>query len=182
MEQYWLFCKSNSQPLARPEVMNTKELKYDIIVCKPEELPEEYQNLLKSAHVATSRAYVPYSKFRVGAAVLLDNGSVVIGANQENASYPVGICAERVALTSAASQHPRIIMKALAVSVKGINPVNTPVSPCGICRQTLLEYEIAQEKDIELILQGEKGEVFWIPSAKTLLPLYFSGVDLNKEE
>ena len=160
--------------------MNTKELKYDIIVCKPEELPEDYEKLLKSAHVATSRAYAPYSKFKVGAAVLLDNGVVVMGANQENASYPVGICAERVALSSASSQHPRIIMKAIAISVKGADVVNTPVAPCGMCRQTLLEYEVMQEKDIELIIQGEKGDVFWIPSAKTLLPLYFSGVNLKK--
>lgn len=161
--------------------MNTKELKYDIVVCKPEELPEEYQKLLKSAHVAKARAYAPYSKFKVGAAVLLENGSVVIGANQENASYPVGVCAERVALTSASSQHPQIIMKALAISVKGTHVIDVPVGPCGMCRQTLLEYEVKQDKDIEVILQGEKGEVYWIPCAKMLLPLYFSGVDLKTE-
>jgi cytidine deaminase len=161
--------------------MNTKELKYDIIVCKPEELPEEYEKLLKSAHVATARAYAPYSKFKVGAAVLLENGSVVLGANQENASYPVGTCAERVALSSASSQHPRIVMRAIAISVKALNTIDVPVSPCGMCRQTLLEYEVMQDKDIELILQGETGDVYWIPSAKTLLPLYFSGTDLKEK-
>ena len=162
--------------------MTTKELKYDIIVCRPEELPEEYEKLLKTAHVVTSRAYAPYSKFKVGAAVLLDDGSVVIGANQENASYPVGVCAERVAITSASSQHPRVPIRAVAISVKGKSSVvDTPVSPCGICRQTILEYELTQERDIELILQGETGDVYWVPSAKTLLPLYFSGIDLQNK-
>jgi cytidine deaminase len=160
--------------------MKTKELNYDIVVCRPDELPEEYEKLLKSAHVATSRAYAPYSKFKVGAAVLLEDGSVVLGANQENASYPVGVCAERVAITSASAQHPRVNVRAVAISVKGKDiVVDTPVSPCGICRQTILEYELTQNKDIELILQGETGDVYWVPSAKTLLPLYFSGIDLQ---
>ena len=162
--------------------MKTKELTYDIVVCRPDELPEEYEKLLKSAHVATSRAYAPYSKFKVGAAVLLEDGCVVLGANQENASYPVGVCAERVAITSASTQYPRVNVRAVAITVKGKDVVvDTPVSPCGICRQTILEYELSQNKDIELILQGETGDVYWVPSAKTLLPLYFSGVDLKAQ-
>ncbi|HZF99909.1 MAG TPA: cytidine deaminase [Chitinophagales bacterium] len=162
--------------------MKTKELNYNIKVCQPGELPEVYQKLLAKARQVVEHAYAPYSQFHVGAAVLLEDGTVVIGANQENASYPVGVCAERVAITSASAQHPRVPVKAVAISVKGKNiVVNTPVSPCGICRQTILEYELTQKKDIELILQGEIGDVYWVPSAKTLLPLYFSGVDLKNE-
>lgn len=162
--------------------MEVKELRYGIKVCQPEELPQEYAKLLDAAHEATSHAYAPYSKFNVGAAVLLKDDSIVIGSNQENASYPVGVCAERVAITSASAQHPNVPVKAVAISVKGKNiVVNTPVSPCGICRQTILEYELKQKQDIELILQGETGDVYWVPSAKTLLPLYFSGTDLKKK-
>jgi cytidine deaminase len=115
----------------------------------------------------------------VGAAVLLENGRVVIGSNQENASYPAGSCAERVAIMSASAQYPNVKVKALAIAVKAETLTTTPVAPCGICRQTILEYEMAYRQNIQLILQGETGEIYRIDSAKTLLPLYFSQDDLK---
>ncbi len=160
-----------------------KEIKLEqhIKVCKsPDELPLELQHLLDEAHKATRHAYAPYSKFNVGAAVLLNNGKVVIGANQENASYPVGVCAERVAITSASAQFPGVKVKAVAISAKAKRgKTDNPVAPCGICRQTILEYELLHQQNIELVLQGETGDIYWIPSAKTLLPLFFSHDNLK---
>lgn len=146
---------------------------------RADELPAELRSLLQKAHEATQTAYAPYSNFKVGAAVLLENGRVVIGSNQENASYPAGCCAERVAIMSASAQYPNVKMKALAIAIKAETLTTTPVAPCGICRQTILEYEMAYRQNIQLILQGETGEIYRIDSAKTLLPLYFSQDDLK---
>ena len=144
-----------------------------------EELIPSYKSLLQKAKMNTSNAYAPYSKFNVGAAILLENDTIVLGTNQENASSPVGICAERVAIAYTSSQYPGVIIKAIAISVKTLTIVDAPVSPCGICRQTLLEYELKQKSNIEIILQGETGKIYIIPSAKSLLPLYFSRTDLK---
>ncbi len=144
------------------------------------ELPVAYQELLLKAKSATENAYAPYSKFRVGAAALLENGSCVTGSNQENASSPVGICAERVTLSAVSSTHPNVAVLAIAITARANNyTLHEPVAPCGICRQTILEYEQRFNRDIEIILQGEEGKIFLITSAKNLLPLYFGRDDLK---
>lgn len=140
-----------------------------------EELNDIQRSLLKRAHDNTERSYSPYSNFKVGAAVLLENGVVIDGANQENASYPMCTCAETTALTSANINHPDVPVKLIAVTVKGKEEIPIPVSPCGKCRQQLLESEGKQEEKISILLQGSSGPVYLIDSAKDLLPLYFDG-------
>ena len=159
-----------------------KEVRQDISYKElesPEELPPQLAELLVQAKLAIATAYAPYSKFKVGAAVLLENGTIIPGSNQENASSPVGICAERVALSAASATHPLAGIVAIAVSAKGNdNTILSPIAPCGICRQTLLEYEHRFNRNIEIILQGEEGKIFWINSVKELLPLFFSRENL----
>ena len=144
------------------------------------ELPPALQDLLLKAKEAVGDAYAPYSNFYVGAAALLENGVVVKGSNQENASSPVGICAERVTLSAVSATHPGIAIAALAISAKPRNhALLEPVAPCGICRQTIVEYEERFKKNIQIILQGESGKILWLPSAQSLLPFSFGRDDLN---
>ena len=141
-----------------------------------DELIEDDAQLLHEARNATNNAYAPYSNFFVGAVAKLQNGIVVSGANQENASFPVGICAERVLLSAVSSQHPHIAIETIAISYDNRNietASDKPISPCGICRQTLLEYEQRQGQSIRLILAGMEGEVYVIEKAGMLLPLSF---------
>lgn len=139
-----------------------------------DELPEDVQELFERAFEARDKAYAPYSKFRVGAALLLENGEVVTGSNQENASYPSGLCAERTASFYAGAQFPGVAFHKLAISAKSLNhPVITPIPPCGACRQALAEYEVKQEKPIEIFFMGESGKVVKSNSLKELLPLVF---------
>ncbi len=139
-----------------------------------EELPEGIQELLKVAVEAREKAYAPYSKFKVGAAILLNNGEIVPGSNQENASYPSGLCAERTAVYFAGAKFPDAEIKTLVVSAKSLNrSVTAPVPPCGACRQALAEYELKQQKPIELYFMGETGEVMKSKSVKDLLPFLF---------
>lgn len=143
-------------------------------------LPGQFQQLLLKAKEAISDSYAPYSNFHVGAAALLENGMVVKGSNQENASSPVGICAERVALSAVSALYPNVPVVALAISVKPKNhSLNEPVAPCGLCRQSILEYEERFHKSIQVILQGESGKIIWIDSAKSLLPFSFGQNDLK---
>ncbi|HTS42780.1 MAG TPA: cytidine deaminase [Puia sp.] len=145
-----------------------------------DELDQEDAMLLKEAQKVTSQAYAPYSQFRVGAAAKLENGKIITGANQENASFPAGICAERVLLSAASSLYPDIAIKALAISyVNDHGQSNHPVSPCGICRQSLQEFSQRMNKPIRLILAGMEGEVYIIPDADSLLPLAFSSEELK---
>jgi cytidine deaminase len=145
-----------------------------------DELPTELAELLMQAKIAIATAYAPYSNFKVGAAVLLENGTIVSGSNQENASFPAGICAERVTLSAASAAHPNLPVTAIAISAKPTGkPLSEPVAPCGICRQTLLEYEQRYHHNIEIILQSGEGKIFRIDSAKDLLPLYFSSKALK---
>lgn len=130
--------------------------------------------LLREAKEAVKSSYSPYSKFKVGAAVLLENGAIVRGSNQENAAYPVTICAERNAAFAAAALHPGVAIIAVAITVETQSQKMTkPVPPCGSCRQVLLEYEIRNEKDIRLILQGDSGEVYVVEAVKDIVPLLF---------
>ena len=141
-----------------------------------EELPAEYQRLLESARAARNHAYAPYSNFRVGAAVLLENGTILQGANLENAAYSMCICAERTALGNAAMHYPQSVVKAIAVTVKSKRKtIAQPASPCGACRQVISEAEDRQKKDIATILQGAEGEIYVLDSGKALLPIGFHG-------
>lgn len=140
-------------------------------------LPSEYQSLLKAAENACNRAYAPYSSSRVGAAVLLNNDRVVSGSNQENAAYPSGLCAELVALFSAHSDFPNATIRAMAITAKAPEnkTLNHPVTQCGSCRQVMAEFELPDEQAMEVILSDGREEVWVLPSAKHLLPLTFEG-------
>lgn len=137
--------------------------------------------LLEAARAATATAHAPYSGFRVGAALRLAGGVELSGANQENAAFPAGLCAERVVLSAAAATHPGETIAAMAISYdSGAEARERPISPCGICRQTLLEYEDRQGHPIRMILGGMQGEVWVLARAADLLPLRFSAKDLEK--
>ena len=143
-------------------------------------LSSEDQALLQEARNVTQQAYAPYSKFNVGAVMLLENGEQVRGTNQENASFPAGICAERVALSTASSLYPGIAVNTIAISYHNLNgSSDTPISPCGICRQSLSEQENRQQQPIRLIMSGQTGKVFVLQTAKHLLPLGFSAEDMK---
>lgn len=139
-----------------------------------EALPEDVISLMRRAIEARGQAYAPYSNFNVGAAILLDNGKVITGNNQENASYPSGLCAERTAIYYAGSQFPnaKIIRIAISAGSKR-NQTTKPIPPCGACRQSIAEYEIKQETPIEIYFMGEIGEVAKVNSLADLLPLGF---------
>lgn len=138
------------------------------------ELPEEIQDLMNQAVDIRKKAYAPYSKFRVGTALLLDNGKIVLGSNQENAAYPSGLCAERVAIFHAGSVYPEAkIVKMAITAASDTNPTTAPIPPCGSCRQSIAEYEIKQDTPIEIYFMGEIGEVYKSSSLKNLLPLMF---------
>lgn len=145
------------------------------------ELNEQDARLLKAAREITRQAYAPYSNFNVGAVAKLTNGEIVTGTNQENASFPAGLCAERVLLASAASLFPNIPIETMAISYHSLNgSSDQPVTPCGICRQTLNEYEIRVKQPIRLILGGMDGKVFIFERSGTLLPLAFTSNDLHR--
>jgi len=138
------------------------------------ELPGEIQELMNQAVEVRKKAYAPYSKFRVGAALLLDNGKIILGSNQENAAYPSGLCAERTAIFYAGSAYPEAkILKMAITAASDTNPTQAPIPPCGSCRQSIAEYEIKQDTPIEIYFMGEIGEVYKSPSLKNLLPLMF---------
>lgn len=138
------------------------------------ELPSQDQNLLIEAVEARKNAYAPYSKFNVGASLLLENGLIIQGNNQENAAYPSGMCAERVAIWNAASQYPKIKIEKIFISAESNkNIVDKPVSPCGACRQTIAEYELNQEQNIEIFFTGETGKIIKANTIVDLLPLAF---------
>ena len=146
------------------------------------DLPADDLQLLEKAKEVTKTAYAPYSKFYVGAAAKLANGEVVVGTNQENASYPVGLCAERSLLASASALFPGIAVEAMAVSYKSDHGVsNEPIAPCGMCRQYLQEYEIRMKTPIRLILGGSEGKIFVFERSSQLLPLGFTSDDMNRE-
>ncbi|HSZ87390.1 MAG TPA: cytidine deaminase [Puia sp.] len=144
------------------------------------ELSEEDAMLLHEAQKATKNSYAPYSRFRVAAVAKLSNGKIVIGTNQENASFPAGICAERVLLSSVSSQFLDAQIETIAISYKNENgESNHPISPCGICRQSLQEYEHRFKHPIRLILGGIEGKIYVIPQTSLLLPLAFTGDELK---
>ncbi|MEO9004092.1 MAG: cytidine deaminase [Ginsengibacter sp.] len=138
------------------------------------ELNEEDAQLLSEARNVTKFAYAPYSHFRVGAFARLLNGQTVSGTNQENASYPAGICAERTLLSTASSLFPGVGIEAVAITYHNmIGDSNIPISPCGICRQSFVEFQNRTGNPIRLILSGLEGKVQVIDDAADLLPLLF---------
>lgn len=151
-----------------------KEIKLEtrIVVYPLNEITGDELLLVDAARKATGQSYAPYSKFHVGAAVLLADGTIVTGSNQENAAYPSGLCAERVALFHAGHQYPDIPVVALAIAAATGGELVESISPCGACRQVLLETEQRYNKPVKVLLCGTK-EVLVVPNATSLLPLCF---------
>lgn len=139
-----------------------------------DELPTIVKGLMNKAIEAKQNAYAPYSKFKVGAAFLLEDGTMITGNNQENAAYPSGMCAERVAIWKVSSEFPNKKILKLAISASSSSQIlKEPVAPCGACRQTLSEYEIKQKEKIEVYFMGEEGEIIKTDSVLDLLPIAF---------
>ena len=161
--------------------MNKEEYRFSFDVYpSADELTEKDMILVNKARAVTATAYAPYSNFNVGAVARLVNGELVTGTNQENAAYPVGICAERALLASAATLFPNIAIESMAISYNNMNGVsNHPISPCGMCRQSLVEYEERVKQPIRLIMSGMDGKVIVVEKANALLPLSFGSIDLK---
>lgn len=162
-------------------MVNKKKISFDITVYDSfNELKSDDQKLMSAAVIARQRAYAPYSSFNVGASVLLENGEVIEGNNQENASYPSGLCAERVAVFYAGAKYPGMKIKAIAITAASLNhEVSEPAAPCGNCRQAISEYEFRQGEPIKILLMGETGSVIECNSLADLLPLGFNSSFLN---
>lgn len=144
------------------------------------DLSKEDLFLLNEARKASQRAYAPYSKFSVGAAIQLQNGEVVLGSNQENAAYPSGLCAERTAIFSASVQFPNEIIETIAIAAKPQQATDfIAISPCGSCRQVMSEYENKQKKSIRMIMEGENKSIYILNSIADLLPLKFTKESLK---
>jgi cytidine deaminase len=157
-----------------------KIIQFEVEVHKSDEdLEGENRSLLNAARSALSRAYAPYSDFQVAAAVRLSNGVIIEGTNQENAAYPSGLCAERVALFYAKSQYPNEQITSVAI-VTNHEELSSPVAPCGACRQVILEYQMNQKDPLKFLLSARKGTVYTLSDARSLLPLHFSKEDLKK--
>lgn len=152
--------------------MKEKEWKIKVCIVPEYDLPADERMLVEAAREAALLAYAPYSGFRVGAAVLLENGVTVTGNNQENVAYPSGMCAERVALFYAGAQYPAVPVKALAVAAWQNREPAACISPCGSCRQVLLETEKRYGKPVKVLLAG-KSEVMVIRRGADLLPFGF---------
>ena len=153
-----------------------KKISFNITIYdSAEELNEGDKVLMDAAVNARKKAYAPYSNFFVGASVLLENDEMLEGNNQENASYPSGLCAERVAIFYAGANFPGIKIKAIAISAASSGyEVSTPAAPCGNCRQAISEYEYKQQTPIKILLMGETGNVIECDSIAELLPLGFN--------
>lgn len=155
--------------------MKKKDILIPVVEMGFDELSEAGRSLVEKAREMTFNSYAPYSRFKVGAAILLSDGTVVTGANQENAAFPSGTCAERSACFYAHAQYPRQKFEKIAIAARGTDDefLADPVSPCGACRQALLEYEKLAGHDVEVILAG-RDKVYVLPSVSSLLPLTFS--------
>lgn len=159
--------------------MKTVSLTITAQNCAFDELTAEQQQLVLRAKQSAAKAYAPYSRFNVGAAVLLENGETVVGNNQENAAYPSGLCAERVTMFSANALWPNVKPLAIAVAAYNVNGfLRQPISPCGACRQVLVETEQRYGSPIQVILYGENGTLVF-NSVENLLPFSFSNLQLE---
>ncbi len=161
--------------------MGRKEINFSYSIYGDRKLlPAEDQLLMDQALTASAKAYAPYSNFKVGAAILTTDGRIVIGSNQENGAFPIGQCAERVALYSLVHQHGRIPIDTISIMVDNVHQ-KIPASPCGSCRQILVEYRTFQQKPIRLLLAlASGGEVYEIDDVKDLLPFAFDGSFLGQ--
>ena len=142
------------------------------------------KNLIDASKEATSNAYAPYSKFSVGAALLLENGQIITGNNQENAAYPSGLCAERTAVFYANAQFPDQKIEALAIAAFYNGDFTADlISPCGSCRQVFLEVESRYESDVKILMYNRENEVFVAESMRSLMPLSFDkkALDLTNQ-
>ena len=158
-----------------PHVMTELKIEIQMQTCTYDELPDEDRKLMDAACEATNRSYAPYSHFSVGAAALLENGTVVTGTNQENAAYPSGICAERTTLFYANSQYPDQGVKTLAIAARSEEGfLDRPIPPCGACRQVLLETEKRYGFPMRILLYS-KNEIYILNGVGSLLPLSFDG-------
>jgi cytidine deaminase len=157
--------------------MNYLKITAKISICNYEELSSEEKSIVDKAKEAVFRAYAPYSKFKVGAAALMENGEIITGNNQENVAFPSGLCAERTTLFYAHSRYPGEAVRVLAVAAHTEGDfLDRPISPCGACRQVMLETEMRFNRPVKVILYGKK-EIFIIESIKDLLPLAFDSVE-----
>ena len=161
--------------------MDIKEIKFNYSQYESmDELSNNDAFLLSEARKVTKYAYAPYSNFQVGAFALLENGKTVSGTNQENASFPAGICAERTLLSAASSIYPGVGIDTIAITYHNLHGKSArPVSPCGICRQSFIEFQERTKKPFRIILAGMEGQILVIENAKDLLPLVFSAYDLQ---
>lgn len=161
-----------------------KKIELNTVVTEYESMDELEQNdreLMEKAHEAAKYAYAPYSEFFVGAALLLENGKIVTGNNQENVAYPSGLCAERVAIFNAGARYSGVPVQKIAIVATSTRfNVDYPVSPCGACRQVMSEYEMKQETPIRVIMMGAKGKIHQVDCVKDLLPLLFYEKGLKK--
>ncbi len=138
------------------------------------ELDSDMQSLMQQAIEIRKTAYAPYSKFRVGTAIVLENEKIILGSNQENAAYPSGLCAERVAIYNAGANYPGVKILKMAISATSdLTPNTTPIPPCGSCRQSIAEFETNQQTPIEIYFMGENGAIHKSDSLKNLLPFMF---------
>lgn len=161
--------------------MNKEEYKLEISVYESiDELNQDDAHLLREARKITQNAYAPYSHFNVGAYARLENGEMMGGTNQENASYPAGMCAERTLLSAAGTLFPGVAIETMAITYENKNgSSNSPASPCGICRQVIAEFQTRVGKPMRLILSGMEGKVQVIENAIQLLPLVFTAEDMK---
>lgn len=151
-----------------------------ISIYKLDELSVDQQKLIEKAKEQVQKAYAPYSQFQVGAAIELENGEIFAGSNQENAAYPSGLCAERVAMFYANAQYPNVAVKSIAIAAFTNGEfLKQPITPCGSCRQVLLETETRFENNIQVLLYGTE-EIIELRNVKQLLPLCFEKTSLEK--
>ncbi|MFZ1749459.1 MAG: cytidine deaminase [Saprospiraceae bacterium] len=151
-----------------------QSFEYNVFASMEELTPDDHE-LLTLAIQQLDHAYAPYSNFHVGAAVRLSDGSTYIGSNQENASYPLCMCGERVALYNAAAYKPSVAPESLAITIRNIRmPIDKPVSPCGACRQVISEFEFRHKSKIRIILKSDNPEVYELSSVADILPLGFN--------
>ena len=161
--------------------MQEKKIQLSFISAHISELSENEQQLVENAKSALKTAYAPYSGFLVGASVLLENGEVINGSNQENVAYPSGLCAERVALFYAGAKFPDVKINTVAISVLSKNfEVKDVISPCGACRQVMAEYEEKEHRPIKVILHSPTDEVLIANKVEDLLPFMFKSPLLKK--
>ena len=157
----------------KDKAMEIKKIETEIKVCDYDELPDDDRELVDAAREMTYTSYAPYSKFNVGAAIRMEDGTIVRGSNQENAAYPSGTCAERTACYQASALHPGKAMKKIAITARTSSGFQEkPISPCGACRQALAEYEKLYGP-MEVLLYGQDC-VYVLPSVASLLPLCFT--------